>query len=273
MAAAAPVIAIGVGLAASAASTIASTVSANKNADRNYQMQQEQYQYEKDLQSEIMDREDNAIQRQVADSRAAGISPILNMTGAQSSGAAGVAVNTPQRENTPNSMAAVFQGIASMSSLVQMYQQFKGVQTDNALAALDLSEKQSSSQTRLDLLDQSLTSARGSESRAQSAESRASEMHGITKEIQDILRQNAQREYQHKVDNDIYDSDSTLQKQYKGIFSDLQSFLGSDSESQEKMDEVSDTLLDSILNVARKVILPWTKDNLNATINKAKKGK
>lgn len=96
---------------------------AKEIADNNFALEQEQFEYEKDLQSTIMEREDNAIQRQVSDSRAAGISPLLNMTGAQSSGASGVAVNTPQKDSSwlglSNPMSLLAQGLSvSMLSAV-----------------------------------------------------------------------------------------------------------------------------------------------------------
>lgn len=93
---------------------------AKEISDENFELEKEQFEYEKDLQQTIMDREDNAIQRQVADSRAAGISPLLNMTGSQSAGAAGVAVNTPQKDSSylglPNA-ASVFSQALSISTI------------------------------------------------------------------------------------------------------------------------------------------------------------
>lgn len=53
--------------------------------DTNYGFQREQYEYQKQLQQEEWQREDSAIQRQVADARLAGISPLANMQGASSS--------------------------------------------------------------------------------------------------------------------------------------------------------------------------------------------
>lgn len=218
MAAAAPVIVMGVATVASAAASVVSSVSSNKASQKNYQLQQEQYEYEKNLQSQIMDREDNAIQRQVVDSRAAGISPLYQMAGAQSAGAAGVAVNTPQKEQTPNTMATVLQGIGMMSSLVQSYASLKGTQTDNALKELDLQEKQSSSDNRLALIAEAAGMARKQSDEYDAQTTRNKEMFDIQKAIQEVLRDNAQREYKHKVDSGIYDSDTSIMKNATSVF-------------------------------------------------------
>lgn len=53
-------------------------------ADQNLQFQQSQFEYQKALNQTQMQREDTAIQRQVADSRAAGISPLAGLSGAAS---------------------------------------------------------------------------------------------------------------------------------------------------------------------------------------------
>lgn len=247
MAAAAPFVIMGIGMAASAAATVASSVSSSKTADKNLKFQQEQFEYEKNLQSTIMEREDNAIQRQVADSRAAGVSPLLNMTGSQSAGAAGVAVNAPQRQDTTSTFGSVLQGIGIMSSLVQTFEDFKGAQTDNALKALELQEKTDTSDTRQALLEQSLTTAMNNETRAANAESRAKEMHDIDKDIQDIIRKSAVREYQRKVEANLYDNDTGISRQLKGSFSDFADLLGvGDKEESEKMTKISDVLLDAI---------------------------
>lgn len=116
----------------------------NKVAQQNFELQEEQFEYEKDLQSTIMDREDNAIQRQVADSRAAGISPLVNLAGSQSAGAAGVAVNTPQRDYYAaqnvfgNALSSLFNGVAT-SGIADLLLKQKQVNADvtfkNALSS------------------------------------------------------------------------------------------------------------------------------------------
>lgn len=138
---------------------------AKEIADDNFGLEKEQFEYEKDLQQTIMDREDNAIQRQVADSRAAGISPLLNMTGSQSAGAAGVAVNTPQKDSSylglPGfasvfSQALSISTISSIGDLVAKSQQLDMQQATNTAFVNSMNEQTSflkdSRNQRLDAL-------------------------------------------------------------------------------------------------------------------------
>lgn len=66
---------------------------------RNYNMSKSQYQYQKRLQQQIFDREDNAVQRRAADMKAAGFSPYL---AAGNAAGAGTIVSTaaPHMDNS-----------------------------------------------------------------------------------------------------------------------------------------------------------------------------
>lgn len=61
---------------------------------KNYQLSKEQYRYQKDLQNLMMEREDNSVQRRVADLQKAGLSPVLAAGTGASSGPV-VSTTTP----------------------------------------------------------------------------------------------------------------------------------------------------------------------------------
>lgn len=87
-------------------STIAGTVSNIKTNKENFSLQKENLAYQKDLQSAIFAREDNAVQRRVADLNAAGLSPTL---AAGSSAGVGSVVSTsaPQKKSNLESYLAL----------------------------------------------------------------------------------------------------------------------------------------------------------------------
>lgn len=87
-------------------STIAGTVSNIKTNQDNLALQKDNLAYQKDLQKTIFAREDNAVQRRVADLKAAGLSPTL---AAGSSAGAGSVVSTsaPQKKSNLESYLAL----------------------------------------------------------------------------------------------------------------------------------------------------------------------
>ena len=95
-----------VGGLANVGSTIAGTVDSIKTNRENLALQKDNLAYQKDLQQTIFQREDNAVQRRVADLKAAGLSPTL---AAGSSAGAGSVVSTsaPQKKSNLESYLAL----------------------------------------------------------------------------------------------------------------------------------------------------------------------
>ncbi len=87
-------------------STIAGTVDSIRTNKENLALQKDNLAYQKDLQQAIFQREDNAVQRRVADLKAAGLSPTL---AAGSSAGAGSVVSTsaPQKKSNLESYLAL----------------------------------------------------------------------------------------------------------------------------------------------------------------------
>lgn len=89
----------------------------------NYNLQKKQFAYQQDLQKQIFAREDNAIQRQVKDLKAAGLSPTLAAGGGANAGSV-VSTSAPQMNWSDVSLGSAFDYMKSMQQ-VEMNEQQK----------------------------------------------------------------------------------------------------------------------------------------------------
>lgn len=87
-------------------STIAGTVDSIKTNKENLALQKDNLAYQKDLQKTIFQREDNAVQRRVADLKAAGLSPTL-ASGSSAGAGSVVSTSAPQKKSNLESYLAL----------------------------------------------------------------------------------------------------------------------------------------------------------------------
>lgn len=97
----------------SGGSQLAGAVSGIRTNDLNYRLQQENLAYQKQLQQTVFNREDNAVQRRVADLKKAGLSPTLAAGSAASAGSVIGTSASQKQSNLENLMA-----IANVKSVI-----------------------------------------------------------------------------------------------------------------------------------------------------------
>ncbi len=121
---------------ATGVSSIIGAVDQVKTNDLNFKLQKDELAYQKDLQKIMFAREDNAVQRRVADLKAAGLSPTL---AAGSSANAGSVVSTQAPQKLSN-----LQGYLALAQVGTMIANQQKAQTDADIA------RQQLKQTKLD---------------------------------------------------------------------------------------------------------------------------
>lgn len=120
-----------------AGANLINSIGSNVTAARNLEFQQQNLDYQKAMQRMAWSREDNAVQRRVADMRAAGINPVLAAGGAAQSSAP-ITVTTPQADFKPVGVNALGMR-ATMAQIAQTEEQAKltAVETEKKKFALD----------------------------------------------------------------------------------------------------------------------------------------
>lgn len=116
------------------------TIGSIFNNERNIDMQRENLAYQRDLQQQIFNREDTAVQRRVKDLKAAGMNPLLAAGGAASSGAA-VQTTAPHSDNPDFNFMGNMLALKRQSTDISMTkaqqelvnEQRRGVEKENKL--------------------------------------------------------------------------------------------------------------------------------------------
>ena len=113
-------------------STVKGVKDSIKTNDLNYQLQKEELAYQKDLQKIMFAREDNAVQRRVADLKSAGLSPTL---AAGSAASAGSVVSTTAPQKVSN-----LQGYLALAQVGTMLANQQKAQTEADIARQQLKQ-------------------------------------------------------------------------------------------------------------------------------------
>lgn len=123
----------GIGGLINAGTGIYNAVKGNQINTQNYELQKDMFNYQKDLQKQIFEREDTAVQRRAADLQNSGFSKWLAAGGQGASSGAIINTQAPQKQFTPVDLQNAILGISSLSEM--MYGKDKMIADTNFINA------------------------------------------------------------------------------------------------------------------------------------------
>ena len=151
---------------------IANTVFQRDIANKNFELQQAQFEYEKQLQNRIFDREDSSIQRRMADLQKAGLSPLLAASGDGAGSGTPIATQAPQMDVSGVDYGSISSGLTRalsdattafklVSDMQSEREKLNGLKLDNGLKQAELDNALNFGgalkKAQLDILSETLT--------------------------------------------------------------------------------------------------------------------
>lgn len=144
-----------IGAAGAIGATALNAFSTSRNNSKQEAWTQEQFDYNRQLNQQIMNREDTAYQRAVADAQAAGLSPLVT-AGTGGAGAGGTVSQSNLSLNTQAPQVEANTFASMMESLTREYMQERQISNENASREDSQSHEEMMQQARLDAANDSL---------------------------------------------------------------------------------------------------------------------